>query len=173
MNPVHGIQRGTPEEFTVVVEIPTNSRNKYEIDKKTGMLRLDRVLHSTVHYPADYGFIPQTHWDDGDPIDVLVLTRFPVPSLTLVPCKALGVVDMIDGGVSDAKIIAVPVNDIYYIKHKDIADLDDHVLTEIVHFFETYKLLEKKKVKVAGVRGHVAAMECIKKAFAMYDKKGH
>lgn len=171
MIPLHSIRRGTPEEFAVIIEIPANSRNKYEIDKKTGLLRLDRVLHGSVHYPADYGFIPQTHWDDGDPLDVLVLTRFPVPSLTIVYCKPIGVVDMIDGGVSDAKIIAVPVGDVFYRKHEDISDLDEHEMTEIVHFFETYKLLENKKVEIKGVRGRDAALECIRKSFELYDEK--
>jgi inorganic pyrophosphatase len=171
MKPVDDLPRGTPERFLTIIEIPQNSRNKYEIDKETGLLKLDRVLHATVHYPADYGFVPQTHWDDGDPLDVLVLTRFPVPPLTIVECRAIGVVDMVDGGDSDAKIIAVPVDDVFYKHHDDIADIDQHEVTEIVHFFETYKLLERKKVEITGVRGKAAALETVRRAFALYDER--
>jgi inorganic pyrophosphatase len=170
-NPVDFVSRGTPEEFTAIIEIPANSRNKYEIDKETGLLRLDRVLQATVHYPADYGFVPQTYWEDGDPLDVLVLTRVSVPPLTLITCKPLGVVDMIDTGQSDAKILAVPVDDIFFKEYHDLDDIDAHEVREIIHFFETYKLLEQKTVEVKGVRGREAALECLRQAFTLYDER--
>ena len=145
MNPVTDIPRGTVDKITVIVEIPANSRNKYEIDKDSGMLKLDRVLHASVHYPADYGFVPQSLWDDGDPLDVVLLTRFSVPAMTIVEARPIGIIDMIDNGEGDSKILAVPADDPLFKDITDVSQIEKSRVSEIVHFFETYKLLEKKK----------------------------
>jgi inorganic pyrophosphatase len=169
MNAWHMVDRGTAEKITVIIEIPAHSRNKYEIDKDSGLLKLDRVLHASVHYPADYGFVPQSLWEDGDPLDVVVLTRFPVPPMTIVDARPIGIIDMIDNGEGDSKVIAVPADDPLFKEITDIKQLEPHRLSEIVHFFETYKLLEKKKVEITGTRGAAEAREAVEKGFALYD----
>jgi inorganic pyrophosphatase len=165
----HTIPRGTPQQFNAIIEIPAHSRNKYEIDKETGLLKLDRVLHASVTYPGDYGFVPQTLWEDGDPLDVIVLTRFPLPPMTLVTVRPIGIIDMIDNGEGDSKIIAVPIGDPLFKEYADIHDMDVHRLQEIIHFFETYKILEKKTVTVTSARGKDAAIAAIEKSFTLYD----
>lgn len=169
----HDIKLGdnAPQEFTTIIEIPRGSQNKYEIEKETGMISLDRVLFGANVYPTDYGFAPQTLWEDGDALDVMVLTTNPLFPGCMVTVRPIGVMHMIDGGESDDKVIAVPTSDPRFADIKDIADLPQHRLKEIQNFFETYKLLQKKEVKVTGMEGAAAALETVKKSVKMYQDK--
>jgi inorganic pyrophosphatase len=160
-----------PEKVNVIIEIPRGSENKYEVDKETGLLRLDRPLFSSVHYPGDYGYIPKTLWEDGDPIDILVLTNHPVYPLTLAKVRVLGVLDMYDGKESDAKIIGVYDSDPRYEEYKDISDIRKHKLKEIVHFFESYKQLQGKEVKIKKVKSKKSAMQAILLSKKSYEAK--
>ena len=174
MNLWHEVPRGTVEELNVVIEIPKGSSNKYEIDKETGLIALDRANYSSAPYPFDYGFVPQTLWDDGDALDVIVLTTFPLHPGILVAVRPVAVMDMTDSGDSDAKIIAVPVNDKRWEDVNDLKDVNKHNLREFTHFWETYKELkkgEKGVVTINGVHGKSTAIENIQKSFAMYDEK--
>lgn len=174
MNLWHEIPRGTIEELNVIVEIPKGSSNKYEIDKETGLIALDRANYSSAPYPFDYGFVPQTLWDDGDALDVIVLTTFPLHPGILVAVRPIAVMDMTDSGDSDAKIIAVPVNDKRWEDVNDLKDINKHNLREFTHFWETYKELkkgEKNVVTINGVHGKSTAIENIQKSFELYDKK--
>ena len=137
-----------PDRFTAVIEIPKGSSCKYELDKKTGLLRLDRVLYTATHYPANYGFIPRTYADDGDPLDVLVLCAEQIFPLTLVEVYPIGVMRMIDGGKIDDKIIAIPLSDPTYKGIRSIDELPRHIFDEIMHFFTVYKQLENKQTAV-------------------------
>ena len=154
--------------FPVIVEIPKGSSNKYELDKDTGLLRLDRVLYSAVHYPADYGFIPRTYCGDGDPLDALVLGQEPVYPLTIVEARALGVIRMRDEKGVDDKIVAVSVRDPSFAGFTDKAQLPGHVLHQVRRFFEDYKVLEHKQVVVDGMLGPDDAVRIIKEALEMY-----
>ena len=147
MNLWHDIKREriTAERFVAVIEISKGSKKKYELDKETGMLILDRILYTATHYPANYGFIPLTCAEDGDPLDVLVLCSENLDALTMVECYPIGSVRMTDGEDHDDKIIAIPVNDPTYNFYKDMSELPPHVLNEIIHFFKVYKQLEQKK----------------------------
>ena len=156
--------------FPVVIEIPKGSTNKYELDKDTGLLRLDRALHSAVYYPADYGFIPRTYCDDGDPLDVLVLGEEPVYPLTIVEARAIGVMRMRDEKGVDDKIVAVSVRDPAYADYRDKAQLPAHVLRQFRRFFEDYKVLEHKQVSVEDLLGPEAAIEIITDALQMYKQ---
>ena len=156
--------------FPAVIEIPKGSTNKYELDKETGLLRLDRVLHSAVYYPADYGFIPRTYCDDGDPLDVLVLGQEPVYPLTIVEARAIGVMRMRDEKGVDDKIVAVSVRDPAYSEYKDKAELPGHVLRQVRRFFEDYKVLEHKQVIVEDLLGPEAAIGIIADALQMYKQ---
>jgi inorganic pyrophosphatase len=156
--------------FPAVIEIPKGSTNKYELDKETGLLRLDRVLYSAVYYPADYGFIPRTYCDDGDPLDVLVLGQEPVYPLTIVEARAIGVMRMRDEKGVDDKIVAVSVRDPAYTDYKDKAQLPGHVLRQVRRFFEDYKVLEHKQVIVEDLLGPEAAIAIITDALEMYRK---
>ena len=137
-------QRVTPTDFVCVIEISKGSKNKYELDKETGLLILDRILHTSTHYPANYGFIPRTYGDDGDPLDVLLLCSEPVQPMTLVRAYPIGVISMLDNGKNDEKIIAVPFNDPNYNCYHDISELPSHVVDEMEHFFTVYKALETR-----------------------------
>src|ERR1041385_644222 len=150
--------------FPVIVEIPKGSTNKYELDKETGLLRLDRVLYSAVHYPADYGFIPRTYCDDGDPLDALVLGQEPVYPLTIVQARAIGVMRMRDEKGIDDKIVAVSVHDPAFNDFTDKDQLPSHVLRQVRRFFEDYKVLEQKKVIVEDMLGPADAVTIIKDA---------
>ena len=154
--------------FPVIIEIPKGSSNKYELDKETGLLRLDRVLYSAVYYPADYGFIPRTYCDDGDPLDVLVLGQEPVYPLTIVEARAVGVMRMRDEKGVDDKIVAVSVRDPSFSEYTDKAQLPGHVLRQVRRFFEDYKVLEHKQVVVEDMLGPEDAVRIIKDALEMY-----
>lgn len=171
MNLWHDIEPGTAEEMNVIIEINKGSKNKYEIDKKTGLIALDRTLHTAQDFPFDYGFVPQTLWDDGDPLDVVVLTTYPLAPGILVRVRPVAVMDMIDSGDSDAKIIAVPTEDPRWNDVQDLRDVNKHTLKEIEHFYKTYKNLQNKVVEVKGFSGKDAAMAAFKKSLTQYQEK--
>jgi len=156
--------------FPVIIEIPKGSKNKYELDKQTGLLRLDRVLHSAVYYPADYGFIPRTYCEDGDPLDVLVLSQEPVYPLTIVEARAIGVMRMRDEKGPDDKIVAVSVRDPSFSDYSDQAQLPAHVLRQVRRFFEDYKVLEHKQVVVEDLLGASDAIAIIREGLELYRK---
>ncbi len=173
MNLWHDIQAGSAEELNVIVEIPAGSSNKYELDKETGLMRLDRVNYGPTHYPTNYGFVPQTLWDDGDAVDVLLFSHFPFFPGVLVPTRIIGVMRMIDGGESDDKILGVPADDRRYEDVKDVADLNQHTLREIKLFFETIKLLKGKpvEVKVTGFEGAAEGKKALEHSQKLYSEK--
>ena len=173
MNPWHDFPVGAhpPEHITAVIEIPRGSRNKYELDKVTGQFRLDRVLFSAVHYPGDYGLIPRTLHEDGDPLDILVSINEPTFPGCQIDCRPLGVLKLLDRGEPDDKIIAVPSNDPFYNDTYDIADLSQHYLKEVEHFFHIYKDLEGSRVKIVGWEKSEVAMEVINDSIKRYDEK--
>ena len=150
MNIWHDIdpKRITPEDFICVIEISEGSKKKYELDKETGFIILDRILHTSTHYPANYGFIPRTYGDDGDPLDVLLLCSESLEPLTLARAYPIGVITMLDGGHNDEKIIAIPMGDPTYNSYTDINQLPLHIFNEMKHFFEVYKNLEQKDTAV-------------------------
>jgi inorganic pyrophosphatase len=156
--------------FPAIIEIPKGSTNKYELDKETGLLRLDRVLFSAVYYPADYGFIPRTYCDDGDPLDVLVLGQEPVYPLTIVDARAIGVMRMRDEKGVDDKIVAISVRDPSYAHYRDKGELPAHVLLMVRRFFEDYKVLEHKQVVVEDLLGPAEAIEIINDALNLYRR---
>ena len=159
------------DDFISVIEIKKGGKNKYELDKETGMLRLDRVLYTATHYPANYGFIPRTYADDNDPLDVLVLCEENIEPLTLVECYPIGVLIMIDSEQRDEKIIAVAKKDPFLNMYKDITELPKHIATEIKHFFEVYKQLENKETVVEQILGRKEAEEIIQKSINNYREK--
>ena len=173
MNIWHDInpERIKPDNFISVIEITKGDKNKYELDKETGMLKLDRVLYTATHYPANYGFIPRTYADDHDPLDVLVLCQEKIISLTLVECYPIGVIKMIDGDEHDEKIIAVAKKDPFLNCYNDISGLPNHISEEIMHFFEVYKQLEGKHTVIEKVCGRDEAEIVIKKALDDYNEK--
>jgi inorganic pyrophosphatase len=156
--------------FPVVIEVPKGSKNKYELDKETGLLRLDRVLYSAVHYPADYGFIPRTFCDDGDPLDALVLGQEPVYPLTIVEARAIGVMRMRDEKGIDDKILAVSVRDPAFADYTDKSQLPSHLMRELRRFFEDYKALEHKQVSVEDMHGPDQAVTIIREALELYRR---
>ena len=160
----HTVQRS----FPVIIEVPKGSKNKYELDKETGLLRLDRVLYSAVHYPADYGFIPRTFCDDGDPLDALVIGQEPVHPLTLVDARAIGVMRMRDEKGIDDKIVAVSVRDPAFADYTDKGQIPPHALREIRRFFEDYKILEHKQVIVEDLLGVEDAIRIIRESLDLY-----
>jgi inorganic pyrophosphatase len=170
MHPWHDVELGDHIErhFRAVIEIPKGSKVKYELDKATGLLWLDRVLHSAVHYPANYGFLPQTYCDDGDPLDVLVLGQEPVVPMCVLRARAIGVIGMRDDKGQDDKIIGVHVDDPEYAHYVDIAELPPHRLKELERFFLDYKVLEQKTVTVEGLRGRADAERVVRAAVALY-----
>ena len=173
MNIWHEIEkeRISPEKFTCVVEIQKGFKNKYELDKSTGMLRLDRVLYTSTHYPANYGFIPRTYAEDNDPLDVLVLCQENIVPMTLVDCMPIGMLRMIDEDENDEKIIAVPLNDPAYSCYNDISELPTHIFEEISHFFEVYKVLENKRTAIKEITGRENALRCIENCMTRYSMK--
>ncbi|HEU4699940.1 MAG TPA: inorganic diphosphatase [Gemmatimonadales bacterium] len=173
LHPWHDIPVGpsAPEIVSAVIEIPANERNKYELDKELGIYRLDRVLHSAVHYPGDYGFLPRTLGDDGDPLDVLVLMTIPVFTGCLVDCRPIGLFHLIDRGKGDEKVLAVPVSDPYSDGINDLGDVPPHALKEIEHFFQVYKDLEGTRTVTKGFEGAAAARHAILQAMENYEQK--
>ena len=173
MNIWHDInkERISTTKFDAVIEITKGDKNKYELDKETGMLRLDRVLYTATHYPANYGFIPRTLAEDNDPLDVLVLCQERILSSTLVECYPIGVINMIDNDEVDEKIIAVSSKDPFLNCYKDISELPNHVSSEIIHFFEVYKQLEKRKTVVEKILGRAEAEKIIEKCIKEYEEK--
>ncbi|SHF16897.1 inorganic pyrophosphatase [Caldanaerobius fijiensis DSM 17918] len=163
--------RIAPERFIAVIEISAGSKKKYELDKETGYIKLDRILYTSTHYPANYGFIPRTYSEDGDPLDVLVLCQEELDPLILVECYPIGAIKMIDDEDIDEKIIAVPVKDPAFNVYEDIYDLPPHIMQEISHFFEVYKELEHKETSVKEVYGKKEAIEIIRKAIERYKKE--
>lgn len=171
MNLLHDIAPGSKEEMNVIIEIPRGSQNKYEIDKKTGMIALDRVLHTAQAYPFDYGFVPQTLWDDGDALDVVLLTTYPLLPGILVRARPVAILPMVDGGEADEKVIAVPADDPRFAEIQDLQDLNKHTLKEIAHFFETYKKLQNKEVSLGAFAGKDAAEAAFLRAVSLYEQK--
>ena len=161
-------KRISPEDFLCVVEISKGSKKKYELDKETGYIILDRILHTSTHYPANYGFIPRTYGDDNDPLDVLLLCSEPLEPLTLVRAYPIGVISMIDNGRADEKIIAIPFNDPNYNNYKNLDELPKHIFNEMCHFFTVYKNLENKDTAVDEVCSREVALETIAAAIAHY-----
>lgn len=162
--------RISPEKFIACIEISKNSKMKYELDKETGRLILDRVLFTSTHYPANYGFIPKTYAGDNDPLDVLVLCQSEIIPLCLVECRAIGVIKMIDNNMVDEKIIAVPVNDPTWNSYSDISELPEHIFEEIRHFFKVYKELENKTTSVLETCGPDEAKQIIKDSIEHYKE---
>lgn len=158
----------TPTDFSAVIEISKGSRCKYELDKHTGLLRLDRVLYTSTHYPASYGFIPRTFADDGDPLDVLVLCNEPIQPLTLVRVYPIGVMRMLDDGHIDDKIIAVPFTDPNYNNYRSIDELPAHIFDEIMHFFKVYKQLENKQTDIKELYNREEAEKIVREAIDGY-----
>lgn len=164
-------ERISPNDFIAVIEIPKGSKNKYELDKETGLIMLDRILYTSTHYPANYGFIPRTYADDLDPLDVLVLCSEPLHPLTLVRCYPIGVIKMIDNGRNDEKIIAVPFSDPTYNGYRSIFSLPKHVYDEMSHFFTVYKTLENKETAVDEVKDSDDAVKIITSAISHYEER--
>ena len=174
MNIWHSIdsRRITKDKFFACIEISLGSKAKYELDKETGMLKLDRILYTSTHYPANYGFIPKTYAEDNDPLDVLVLCNESIIPLTIVECKPIGVMHMIDNGQADEKIIAVCLNDPFYKDYNSIKDLPAHVSEEIKHFFTVYKSLEGKETVVDNeLEGAEEAKQVIQESIKRYKDK--
>ena len=161
-------KRITPEDFVAVVEISKGSKKKYELDKETGLIMLDRVLYTSTHYPANYGFIPRSFGDDGDPLDVLILCSEALEPLTLVRCFPIGYISMLDGGRNDEKIIAIPFADPTYNPYRDISELPAHIFDEMRHFFKVYKELEDKETAAGEVHGREDAVKVISGALDNY-----
>jgi len=175
MNLWHDIPAGEKEAINVIIEVPKGSANKYEIDKETGMIKLDRANYSAAAYPCEYGFVPQTYWDDGDALDVVVLATFPIPSGILVKVRPVALMEMMDCGENDYKVIGVPVNDKRWEDVQDLKDLNKHTLREIQHFFETYKELKGSKgehqVVIKGFKGKKDAEDAFERACKLYEEK--
>lgn len=173
MNIWHDIEeeRIYPTDFVSVIEIPKGSNMKYELDKKTGLLSLDRVLFTATYYPLNYGFIPRTYGDDNDPLDVLLLCSQPIQPITIVRSYPIGVMYMDDGGKGDEKIIAIPYSEPTYMGYTDVKELPKHIFEELKHFFSVYKQLESKKTDVKEIGGPIEAVAVIEKAMENYKKK--
>jgi inorganic pyrophosphatase len=171
-NPWHQVHPGdnVPEYVNGIIEIPKGSRAKYELDKDSGMLKLDRVLYSSVYYPANYGFIPKTYCDDKDPLDILVISQIDLVPMCLVEAKIIGVMRMLDNNEADDKLIAVAAGDPSVNHINDISELPQHFISEIRHFFEEYKRLENKTVVVEDFLDKKMAMQILEESFVLYNK---
>ena len=173
MNIWHDVapERISTEDFLSVIEIKKGSKKKYELDKATGCIILDRILYTSMQYPANYGFIPRTLSEDGDPLDVLVLCNEPIDPLVLVQCYPIGVLTMLDGGEQDEKNIAIPFKDPTYNTYHSIEELPRHLFDEMRHFFSVYKQLEGKTTAVDEIKGRAEAIEIINRSIARYNQK--
>jgi len=171
-HPWHGVPPGdqAPRIVNAVIEIPQGSRAKYEIDKDSGLLKLDRIIYSSFYYPCNYGFIPQTYGDDKDPLDILVITSLPVQAMCLMQAKVIGVMQMIDSGDADDKIIAVAANDPSVNHYNNIEEIPPHFFEELRHFFEEYKRLENKTVTVNEFGDKSMALTIIEDSFKLYKE---
>lgn len=171
-NPWHKVSIGnnTPDYVNAIIEIPKNTRAKYELDKESGLLIMDRVLYSSMYYPANYGFIPRTYCDDNDPLDILVLSQITVVPMCIVSAKVIGVMRMIDNGELDDKIIAVAENDMSVSHMNDISELPEHFFKELKNFFEDYKKLENKTVKIEEFQDAETAKEIIRQSIEDYGR---
>ncbi len=172
MHPWHDID---PEislegDCRAIIEISKGSQVKYEIDKETGLLKMDRVLYSAVHYPADYGFIPRTLWHDNDPMDIFVLGSFPIVPMTIVKVRIIGVICMEDSSEGDDKLLSVYTGDPRFDEYRDMEDIPPHTLRELKHFLETYKELQGKKVTVMEMKGRLAAIQSLHESCQLYDQ---
>lgn len=166
----HDLSPGESEAINVIVEIPKGSKNKYEIDKETGLIALDRAAHTAQDFPFDYGFVPQTLWDDDDPIDVIILATFPIHPGVLVRVRPVGIMNMIDDGEADDKLVAVPTTDPRFDTVEDIADVNPHTLKEMRHFYSTYKKLQDKEVEVTGFDDKEAAIAAFQRGQKLYEE---
>ena len=164
-------KRINPTDFICVVEITKGSKKKYELDKESGFLMLDRILYTSTHYPANYGFIPRTYGDDGDPLDVLLICAEPIEPMTLVRASPIGVISMVDNGRQDEKIIAIPFGDPNYNHYSDISELPTHIFDEMRHFFQVYKSLENKTTAVKEVRPREDAVRIIEEGIESYIRE--
>ena len=173
MNPWHDFddERISTNDFIAVIEIPRGSKNKYELDKRSGLLKLDRILYTSTHYPANYGFIPRTLSEDHDPLDVLVICQEPLEPMSIVQCYPIGILYMIDENEVDEKIIAIPIKDPNLNSYNDISELPKHQFEEIKHFFEVYKFLENKTTRVDKIEGRSKAVEAIEKCKRAYKER--
>ncbi|HEX9608597.1 MAG TPA: inorganic diphosphatase [Candidatus Paceibacterota bacterium] len=171
MNLWHDIEPGTKDDINVIIEIPRGSKNKYEIDKETGLIALDRAMHTAQDYPFDYGFVPKSYWDDDDALDALVLTTFPLAPGILVRVRPVAVMEMVDDGESDNKLIGVPINDPRWDDVRDLSDINKHTIKEIEHFFSTYKKVQNKIVEVKGFKGKADAEADFERALQLYREK--
>ena len=171
MNLWHDIEPGSKDAMNVIVEINKGSKNKYEVDKETGLIALDRVMHTGQDYPFDYGFVPQSLWHDGDPLDVVILSTYPFVPGVLVKCRPVAVMHMVDTGEADEKIIAVPADDPRFTNILDIKDVNPHTLKEIEHFWLTYKKIQNKEVSIDGIEGRVAAETAFEESLKLYKEK--
>ncbi|OGI21923.1 MAG: inorganic diphosphatase [Candidatus Moranbacteria bacterium RIFCSPHIGHO2_01_FULL_55_24] len=173
MNLWHEISPGknVPNVINVIIECPKGTKNKYEIDKETGLIKLDRAMKTSQDYPFDYGFVPQSLWEDNDPLDVVLLTTYPLAPGILVEARPVGIMNMIDGGEGDDKIIAVPKDDPRFDNVKNLNDLNPYTLKEMQHFFETYKTIDGKKVVVKGFKKKDEALKAVKRGLKIYQDK--
>lgn len=171
MNIWHDINKDriTPNDFIACIEIEQGSKNKYELDKETGLIILDRVLFTSTHYPMNYGFIPKTYCDDHDPLDVFVLCSQPIEKMSLVRCFPIGVVIMTDREERDEKIIAIPFGDPQYSSYKEMSELPEHIFNELIHFLKVYKQLENKKIVIEKLGNKEDAIHAIEEAIQMYN----
>jgi inorganic pyrophosphatase len=165
------IDPGSHESMNVIIEIPKGSKNKYEVDKKTGLIALDRVSYTTQDFPVDYGFVPQSLWHDGDPLDVVMLTTYPLFPGVLVKARPVAIMHMIDSGEGDDKVIAVPVDDPRFKDVQDLKDINPHTLKELEHFYSTYKKLQNKVVEVTGFDGKDVAEAAFDESLKLYRSK--
>lgn len=173
MHLLHDVPVGkkAPVEVNALIEINRGSKNKYEIDKETGLIALDRVAHTAQDFPFDYGFVPQTHWHDGDALDVIVLTTYPLLPGILVNVRPVALLKMVDSGDNDNKLIAVPVDDPRFAEVKDLGDINKHTLKEIEHFYSTYKKLQNKEVTVEGFGGAAEAQAAVTEGMQLYAQQ--
>jgi inorganic pyrophosphatase len=171
-HPWHDVElpRYIEDPIPAIIEIPTGSKVKYELDKRTGLLLVDRILFSAVHYPANYGFVPRTYCDDGDPLDILVLCQEQIQPLAIMQAKVIGVMKMRDDKGEDDKLIAVHADDPSYADYSDVSEIAPHRLRELQRFFQDYKTLENKKVLVSAPQGRSAALEVLREAIKLYDR---